>query len=266
MAISSSHRTLRAASWLVITSTSLLGISTTALGQGAEPEPLPQPGTVLEAGRYSSSVVGPTIEFRADESWLAGPAPDGPIFMLARRDEPGTYLSVTRFDGDAYLDSCDPSSLTSVEATVPRLAEIIAGNPYLNPGPVSSVEVDGFTGLQLDVATPFYSECDQELLVWALPMAKDPQFMQVADQQSRFVILDVAGDVIVIAIESFPGVPFGGLLEASMDLLDSMRIEPGEYVPAEPTEEATTPGASDTPAAAGSSPSPAPSGGADATA
>ena len=44
---------------------------------------------------------------------------------------------------------------------------------------------------------------------------EDGEFVQVGGQQSRFVIIDVEGDVIVIAIESFPGVPFGGLLEKS---------------------------------------------------
>ena len=32
--------------------------------------------------------------------------------------------------------------------------------------------------------------------------------------------------VVVIAVESFPGVPFGGILDAAMELVDSMRIEP----------------------------------------
>jgi hypothetical protein len=51
------------------------------------------------------------------------------------------------------------------------------------------------------------------------------------------VLLDVDGDVIVVAIESFPGVPFAGLLEASLELLETMRIEPGEYIPSEPSAE-----------------------------
>ena len=57
----------------------------------------------------------------------------------------------------------------------------------------------------------------------------------MANQQSRFLILDVEGDVIVIAIESFPGVPFGGFLEAATELVETIRITPGEYVPPEPT-------------------------------
>jgi hypothetical protein len=213
-----------------------LALPASAVGQEAAAEPLPEPGTELPAGRYESSVVGPRIEFRVDDGWLVGPSGDGPIFTLERSDQPGTVLSVTRFDGDVFLDSCDPSSLTVVEATVPRLMEVIGGNPYLNPGPPATAEVDGFLGLWMDVATPAYEECDLPfLLLWALPIEEGGEFVQVADQQSRFISLDVDGDVIVIAIESFPGVPFGGLLEASLELVDSMRIEPGEYVPPAPS-------------------------------
>jgi hypothetical protein len=217
---------------LVLAATTALCLPVSGIAQEAAAEPLPEPGTELPAGRYVSSAVGPRIEFRVEAGWLVGPSGDGPIFTLERADQPGTVLSVTRFDGDVFLDSCDPSSLTVVEATVPRLMEVIGGNPYLNPGPPTAADVDGFLGLWMDVATPAYEECDLPfLLIWALPIAEGGEFVQVADQQSRFIVLDVDGDVIVIAIESFPGVPFGGLLEASLELIDSMRIEPGEYVP-----------------------------------
>ncbi len=87
------------------------------------------------------------------------------------------------------------------------------------------------------MGVPTYNECALlELLIWALPIGEGGvPFVQYANQQSRFVILDVEGDVIVVAIESLPGVPFGGLLETSMEILETMRIEPGEYVPPEPT-------------------------------
>ena len=246
---------------LVLAATTALCLPVSGIAQEAAAEPLPEPGTELDAGRYVSSAVGPRIEFRVEAGWLVGPSGDGPIFTLERADQPGTVLSVTRFDGDVFLDSCDPSSLTVVEATVPRLMEVIGGNPYLNPGPPAAADVDGFLGLWMDVATPAYEECDLPfLLIWALPIAEGGEFVQVADQQSRFISLDVDGDVIVIAIESFPGVPFGGLLEASLDLVDSMRIEPGEYVP--PATPAPT-GELDGPEAA---PSASPADGADAAA
>jgi hypothetical protein len=250
---------------IVVVATLVVMMPGSVLAQDAAADPLPQPGTALEPGRYVSSTVGPTIDFRVDEGWLVGPAPAGPIFTLERVDQPGNVLTVTRFDGETFLDSCDPTSLTVVESTVQRLVEIIGGNPFLIPGPPGVIDVDGRLGLSLDIGVPAYTECRLPfLLLWALPIGDGGEFVQVADQQSRFIVVDVEGDVIVIAIESFPGVPFGGLLEASLDLVDSMRIEPGEYVPPEPTptpEPTQSPGPSPTPAAPVSptpSPSPAP--------
>ena len=203
--------------------------------QDAEPEPLPEAGTALAPGRYVSSVVGPSIDFRVEDGWLVGPSGNGPIFTLERADQPGTVLSFTRFDGDVFLDSCDSTSLSRVDASVARLIEIIAGNPYLNPGPPEVIEVDGWQGLSMDVATPAFEECDLGLLlIWALPIEEGGEFVQVADQQSRFLALDVEGEVVVIAIESFPGVPFGGLLEASLELVESMRITPADLAEPDP--------------------------------
>ncbi len=211
-----------------------------AAAQDAAPDPLPEPGTILVPGRYVTRAVGPVIDFRVDEGWIVGPTGNGPIFTLEYLESPGTVLSVTRFDGETFLDSCDPTSMSTVEATVPRLAEIIAGNPFLNAGPPDVLEIDGHGGLWFDVGVPRYdaSECSLPyLLLWAIPVGEGGEFVQVADQQSRFLILDIGGDVIIIAIESFPGVPFGGLLEASMELAETMNIAPGEYVPPPPTPE-----------------------------
>jgi hypothetical protein len=206
-----------------------------AAAQDAAPDPLPQPGTILEPGRYVSRTVGPALDFRVDTGWIVGPGGDGPIFTLEYMQSPGTVLSVTRFDGETFLDTCDPTSMSLVEATVPRLAEIVAGNPFLNAGPPDVIEVDGHSGLWFDIGVPAYepNECSLPyLLLWAIPVgAGGGEFVQYPDQQSRFILLDVGGDVIVIAIESFPGVPFGGLLEASMELVETMNIEPGEYIP-----------------------------------
>ena len=95
------------------------------------------------------------------------------------------------------------------------------------------------------------------MLVWAIPVGEGGEFVQMADQQSRFLLIDVDGDVVVIAIETFPGVPFGGFLEAAMDLVESMNIEPGEYIPPEQTSE-PEPEPTSAPSAM-PSPSPAPS-------
>lgn len=208
--------------------------------QDAKPEPLPEQGTALSPGRYVSTAVGPSIGFRVDEGWVVGSSPEGPIFTLERADQPGTVVTVTRFDGEVFLDSCDSTSMSRVDASVARLGEIVSGNPFLNPGPPKITQVGGDPALQLDVAVPAYTECPLPfILLWALPIAEGGEFVQVPDQQSRFIFIDVAGDVVVVAIESFPGVPFGGVLEESMTLVESMRIEPGEYIPPQPSPEAT---------------------------
>ena len=139
---------------------------------------------------------------------------------------------------------------------MPRLSEIIGGNPFLTAGPPDVVEIDGHSGLFFDVGVPAYDPADCSLpylLLWAIPIGEGGEFVQLADQQSRFLVLDVGGDVIVIAIESFPGVPFGGFLEAAMELVQTMNIQPGEYVPLPPP---ATPEASASP-----SPTPEPTSG-----
>ncbi|MEA2026236.1 MAG: hypothetical protein U9O18_06065, partial [Chloroflexota bacterium] len=103
---------MRALRLVAVSIASLLLLPVAVAAQETTADPLPQPGTALDPGRYVSSAVGPTIDFRVDEGWLAGPSGDGPIFTLERADQPGTVLSVTRFDGETFLDSCDPSSMT----------------------------------------------------------------------------------------------------------------------------------------------------------
>jgi hypothetical protein len=225
---------------------SALLVTPAALAQ--EATPLPEVGTDLEPGRYASDVVGPTIAFDVDEGWQVGPSGPGPIFTLLRADEPGTVLSVTRFDGEVFVDSCDPTSLSQVETSVPRLMTVIAGNPYLNPGAVAPIEVDGHEGLWLDVATPAYTECALEwLLIWALPVEEGGEFVQVANQQARFIGVDVDGTIVVVAIESLPGTPFGELLESSLELVASMSFEAGPTVQATTAPDATPEPASTSP-------------------
>jgi hypothetical protein len=236
-----------------------LALTSVSLAQDAQA--LPATGESLNGGRYSTDVVGPSISFDGHEGWIVGPVGPGPIFTLLRRDEPGTVLSVTRFDGAVFVDSCDPTSLSEVEATAARLMAVIAGNPFLNPGAPVQVEVDGRDAWQLDVATPAFTECQLDwLLIFALPVAEGGEFIQVADQQARFIAVDVDGTVVVVAVESLPGVPFGELLEASLQLVDSMTIEPAESaLPDDPAAHSPDPGASQPLPSPGSPASPSPS-------
>ncbi len=226
---------------IVLALVALLAISALSIAQDSTADELPDAGAALLPGRYVVSAVGPTIEFRVGDGWQVGPVVDGPIVILERTDVPGAVLTITRFEGDVFIDSCDPSSLTTVEATVARLVEVIGGNPRLNAAPPSPADVDDRLGITLDVATPAIGDCAvRDLLLWIVPAMEKGEFVQVANQQSRFIMVDVDGDIVVIAIETFPGVPFGSMLDASMDLVGSMRFEAATSVATpEPTPETT---------------------------
>lgn len=206
----------------------LLSFSVAAIAQDPTADEIPATGEPLPAGRYVDDALGPAIEFRVADGWRVGPGADGPIITLESTRVPGGVLTLTRFDGDIFLDSCDSTSLSTVDASVQRVAEIIGANPLLRVAPPAIIDVDGNQSVQLDVAVPPFDDvCSQPLLLlWAVPFMENGEFIQVPHQQSRFIILDVGGDVIVIAIETFPGVPFGMVLDDAMDIVDSVRFTP----------------------------------------
>jgi hypothetical protein len=170
--------------------------------------------------------VGPELSFEVGDSWRLASPLDGPIVVLERVDIPGGVLTITRFDGDAYADSCDPTSLTWVAPSATRLIEIIAGDPRLAADEPEATEVGGFRGLRLDVSTPPLEGCSLPfLLIWALQM-EGGEFVQAPGQQARFIALDVGADVLVMAIETLQEDPFGFFASEAMRVVDSLRIRP----------------------------------------
>ena len=234
----------------------LLILSVAAVGQDLVADEIPASGEPLPPGRYVSDNLGPRVEFRVRDGWRSGPTVTGPIITLESTTVPGGVLTITRFDGEAFVDSCDPLSAVSVDVSVQRAAEIIGANPLLRVAPPSLIDVDGRRAVQLDVAVPAFEDCAVPfLLLWLIPNMEQGEFVQVADQQSRFILVDVESEVIVIAIETFPGVPFGPVLDASMDIVESMRITTAVAASESPrpSDAAASPGPADAP-----SPTPTP--------
>lgn len=189
----------------------------------------PAPGaTELEPGRHSWTELGIGVSLDFGEGWTVAAPLDGPIVTFEREDMPGGVITLTRFDGDAYADSCDASSLTRVEASAERLIEIIGGNPFLAADTPEPIELDGATGRSIDVSTPPWTpdECRLALLlIWAIPM-KDGEFVQIPGQEARFIALDVGADTVVVAIETLPGTPFEPFSLQAMELIRSIAFEP----------------------------------------
>ena len=218
---------------LLVGLATLLLMPLSALAQSQDADDLPPAGEPLAPGRYVSDALGPILDFRVADGWRAGPDVEGPIITLESTSVPGGVLTITVFAGEVFSDSCDPTSLTSVETTLQRAAEVIGANLLLRVAPPVITDVDGNRAVQLDLGVPRFEDCSLPfLLLWAVPGLEQGEFVQVPDQQSRFILADVSGDIVVIAIETFPGVPFGSVLDASMEIVDSMRITPlAEVVP-----------------------------------
>ena len=186
--------------------------------------PLPAEGGPLEPGRYRTLVVGPELSFEVGDSWRLVQPVAGPLVVLERVDIPAAVMTITRFDGDAFADSCDPTSLTFVEPSAERLIDIIAGDPRLSSAMPAATQVDGLPAISIDVSTPPLEDCSLPfLLIWALQM-EGGEFVQVPGQQARFIALDVGSDVIVVAIETFVEEPFGFFGAAASAVVDSLRF------------------------------------------
>jgi hypothetical protein len=206
-------------------------LATGAIGEVAaqSPDPGPSAATSAPIGERTSDVLGPTISLELGEGWIERDPIDGPILTFERADMPGGVLTITRFDGDAYADSCDPTSLTSVEPSAARIIEVIAGNPWLDTQEPEPVEIGGLPGLSIDlVAPPFEpTECSLPLLLlWAIPM-EDGEFVQLGGQASRFLAVDVGPDTIVVAIETLPGIAFEPFAIEAMEVVGTLTFEPG---------------------------------------
>ncbi|CAN5600170.1 hypothetical protein BH24CHL9_BH24CHL9_09610 [soil metagenome] len=227
-------------SFIVAVMTLALGPTHHAFAQDDDSQELPAAGGPLEPGRYRAAVVGPGLSFEVGDSWRLVAPLDGPIVVLERVDIPGGVLTITRFDGDTFADSCDPTSLTWVEPSAERLIDIIAGDPRLSAGEPAAIEVGGFPAISLEVLTPPLERCGVPyLLIWALPF-QGGEFIQLPGQQARFIVLAVGPDVLVVAIETFIEEPFGFFASAAMEIVASLRIDEAQ---ASPPRVDATPGA-----------------------
>ena len=196
-----------------------------AAAQPDEARALPAAAGPLEPGRYHTFALGPGLSFEVGDSWRQVTPVAGPIVVLERVDIPGGVLTITRFDGDAFADACDPSSLTWVEPSAERLIDIIAGEPRLSTGEPQVIDVGGLAALSLEVSTPPLEGCALPyLLLWALPF-EGGEFVQVPGQQARFIALDAGPDTLVVAVETLIAEPFGFFDSAAMEVVESLRVE-----------------------------------------
>lgn len=224
----------------------------------AQSEPQPITGATLElaAGTWADSSSGPTIEFTVEDGWFVDAPPLQDVgIALAHSDFVGAYMTITRFDGGVFPEACATEENAAefyaaagptIETSAESLASHLSEHPYLEMSASAPIEVDGRSGVVLDVRSDIAADCDPPWAwLWRLPVVLE--FHLADDEDARFIALDVGDGVVVIAMEAFTGpepdvplsepevplsepdtplVDWDGFLGVAMALVDTMVITP----------------------------------------
>ena len=118
---------------------------------------IPAAGGILEPGAmYSDYSLGPTLAFTAGDCWAATPGDAGYGLALVWGGSPAAaVLTFTEFEGLVFEDPCQATSdkVISIDRTPEALATDLMANPSLITGQPTDVQVAGFSGLRLALAT-----------------------------------------------------------------------------------------------------------------
>jgi hypothetical protein len=168
------------------------------------------------------------VTFTIGDGWAAR-APDiqGLGWEVVRLVGSGpAVLSMTPFTGEVFADPCLATSeeTIQVDATPEGLIGELAVNPSLFAGEPSDVEIAGFPGLQLDVATQQPMACDSLVTaLWSIP--DRGLFMLQDGEEARFMPIDVHGQVLVLVAEAFPGADFETFLDNANEVIETIEID-----------------------------------------
>jgi hypothetical protein len=205
---------------------------------------LPETGGPLEPGTYGSWALGPLVRFTVDDQWAArGPDLSGLGWEVARLVGRGVAaLSMTPFTGEVFADPCLATSdeTIQIDPTPEGLVGELAANPSLFAGEPTEIEVAGYPGLQVDVATQQPMACESMVTVlWSIP--DRGLFMLQDGQEARFMPIDVDGQVLVLVAETFPGADFDAFLDAATEVIETIEIDTGAVPPSiEPSASGST--------------------------
>jgi len=220
---------------------------------------IPAAGGILEPGAmYSDYSLGPTLAFTAGDCWAATPVDAGYGLALVWGGSPAAaVLTFTEFEGLVFEDPCQATSdkVISIDRTPEALATDLMANPSLITGQPTDVQVAGFSGLRLELATQQPMQCEPPM-TWTWASTPYGGFLLEDGEQATFELLQVGERTLVISWEAYPGADFERFSAAAEQIISTLTIDistdPGIPSPA-PTR---APIPSDSPAPSGS-PAPA---------
>jgi hypothetical protein len=180
----------------------------------------------LDAGRYTSTSLGVTIEFEISEPGWSGAddIPDVGLALLKDGIEGG--VSITHFDGDVFSEPCSPQGLESIDPSAQSFIAWLVDHPELDAQAPADVTLGGLPAVQVDVSSGVGEECPDgpRVWLWVLPVVGD--FHLDEGEAARFVATDAGAETIVVVIEAFDPTDIDALLEATEPILASLTIQP----------------------------------------
>ena len=210
------------------------------------PERIPWFG-LLEPGTYSSSVLGPEIVITLEDQWVVANAPLRNVGFDLAPPSRGQVLIFTGFEGEVFTEPCvaseepvgrfeagrvvtawlaDPANRAPAEESPEAFWEFVMANPYLVVEEPVEVEVGGYRGLEADVVASVPEECLlRQTNLW--PVGTVGPYILRDGVEARYTIVDVDGQLILIAAESAPGADHAALLARAEDVIATIEFGTG---------------------------------------
>ncbi len=187
----------------------------------------------LTAGANSSLNFQPTLTFTVPDGWT-NPLDTNRKYTLHYNFTRGHFLQlITQIAIPEQTTDCSRASKPGAGNTVADWVGFLTTHPGLVTTTPTAITIGGYAGMQLDlhVASTWTARCPNSLgpaVVLMVPAAADNKGSSwIDDQQTTMRILDVAGETVIIYMESSSNPADLAALNASFKpIFDTFRFSP----------------------------------------
>jgi hypothetical protein len=205
--------------------------------------PLPaQDAVELEPGTYVDNSLGFMFTFDVEEGWRQGFAPSATAGIELTTVDHQTFadgwsavdniarLAIVPLGGEVKTDGwCVPaggsldeyeSSVTVIDTAPQSVVDHLSSSPLLDVSEAVPMQIGGFDGLRFDATATLGEDCETADIylfdTWTL----------IDGDVATYVILDVDGRAVLIAIETSGDVDHGAFVERAMPVIESLKVIP----------------------------------------
>ncbi len=189
---------------------------------------------ILQAGAQTAGIFRPQLAFNVPAGWT-NPFQKNRTYMLHYNFARGHFLQVLSQNAiPAQNASCSAERKAGVGNAVEDWVAFLTTHPGLTASTPAAVSVGGYAGMQLDVhVSPGWTATCPNSLGPAVVLITDSGTVPdrakwIDDQNATFRILDVAGETVIIYLESSSNpADLAALNVQFQPLFDSFAFSPG---------------------------------------